>query len=260
MRAEDLLVLNFGGFNRRMDALFSRLTDDAALREYFIKDPGTVLDATVFRNFRRTPPNRINQFNLALYSVLSNRKFVAWGAEFQKRIIAQAREANPALEDDWQAVRAYLLNLDRAALHQELVRELPRFMDKEFLSASFLHGKRDYPYPDGPGGGGPDPCDSLDTAVGGGGHPDLGGPCTDPAPPGGPNPIGSTLVAAETAVVVLVVAVFVVAISLIDFTPRVNPAGVSREDVRVALADLQQRMVVHATELRRAERLTGPTD
>ena len=256
MKAEDLLVLNLGGFNRRLEALYKRLSEDDALREYFISDPGTVLEATVFRNFRRAPQHRVNQFNRALFAVLSNPEFMAWGGEVQREILAQAREAFPSIMDEGQAVRAYLLKLDRAALHQKLVRELPRFMDKELLSATFFAGRHGMPFPDGPGGGGlPDPCDILDG--GGGGRPGLGGPCTDPAPPVGPNPIGDTVVAAETAVVVVAVAVFVFAISLIDFTPRVSAAGISKEDVRVALADVQQRLIAKASDLRRSGRLTS---
>jgi hypothetical protein len=255
MKAEDLLVLNLGGFGQRLDAFYSRLAADEGLREYFIADPGEVLEATVFRNFKRAPKNRVNQFNRALYSVISNQDFMAWGREFQQRIFAQAQAEFPNIEDEERAVRAFLVKLDRVALHEELVAVLPRFMDREFLSASLFPGKS-LPFPDNPGGGiGGDPC----TDIGGGG---IGGlpyfdPCTNPAPPTGPNPIADTVVASETAVVVVAVAVFVVAVSLIDFTPRVNPVGLSREDVRIALADIQQRMVIRGQDLRNAGRLTS---
>jgi hypothetical protein len=246
MSLEDLLVLDKGGFGRRLEALYGRLARDTALREYFIKDPGAVLDETVFRNFPAASPKKLNQFNRALYAVLSNPEFMQWGEEFRARLIERARSTYPDLEDQNQALRAYLVRMDRRELHAELVRVLPKFMDEELAYASFGFSGRPSPAPPGPVPL-PDPCPDVP----GGGGPDLGGPCTTPRPPVGPNPIGDVVVAAETAVVVVAVAVFVVAVTMIDFTPKVSPVGLSREDVRTALASMNQKMLERAEEVRR---------
>ena len=248
MKAQDLLILNVGGFGRRLDALYVRLAADEGLREYFISNPGAVLASTVFRNFRPAPEDKVNQFNRALYSILSNPEFMAWGNEFQATVIEDAMNKFPDISDESQALRAYLIQLDRAWVHNELLTALPRFLDKEFLSAGFFRGPGGRPIPDGPDGGvGGDPCPSI---PGGNGLPDFGGPCTDPGPPIGPNPVADTVVAAETAVLVVAVAVFVFAITAIDFTPRVAAQGMSRDDVRAALASIQKRMVLKGRDMR----------
>lgn len=247
MSLEDLLVLDKGGFGRRLEALYGRLARDVALREYFIKDPGAVLDETVFRNFSPASPRKLNQFNRALYAVLSNPEFMRWGEEFRARLLKQAQSAYPDLEDHNQALRAYLVRMDRRELHAELVRVLPKFMDDELAYASFGFYGRPSPEPPGPVPL-PDPCPDVP----GSGGSDLGGPCTAPRPPIGPNPIGDVVVAAETAVVVVAVAVFVVAVTMIDFTPKVSPVGLTREDVRTALASLDQQMIERGKAVRRS--------
>lgn len=226
MTADDLLVLGYDGFSKRLKAFYATLGDSAAHRELFIKDPTRTLHAGLFADFPELGEGEINQANRVLFALLSNKGFMRWAGEYQKRL---DREMRAGAKKGGGDLRAYAVTMDRQKIYEDFVEGALKHVDHEMLYAIFV-SQRERVRPVNPG--------------------DLRIPETaarqEPDPIG---PISSFWVAAETFVAVIAVVLFHIVVTQIDATPRVAE-HLSRTDIQRVSAHIAEGIQARAADLR----------
>jgi hypothetical protein len=129
MPEQDLLVLDYPDFNRRVGSFFREVEESATLRNEFLADPTGVLQARVFTGLPEIGTGELNQANRFLFSLLSNKEFMDWAAQWQRdHPEAAAGEAG----EQWS------FRYDKTQLYRELTEAIVRFGDKEMLQALAL--------------------------------------------------------------------------------------------------------------------------
>ncbi|MBP2323328.1 hypothetical protein JOF56_003713 [Kibdelosporangium banguiense] len=255
MRADELLILNYSGFSRHVRSLFWNMRDSRSFTELFLRDPAGTISRKVFNGYMPPMPETLNQANRILFSVLSNPGFMEFTRNLQEEMESEARReaANEGIEDFEEGLRLYATRMDRTALYNRVADGLIRNMDRELLFSMAFVDPTTRLMPDPGGGGGGDWCPDIPEP--GGKLPDL---CPDPkVGPKGP-PVGSTLAYHEVAVVTVAVALAFVVVTVIDFTPKPAPVGLTREDIAAVSNLLSDRFERRAMILREQGVLTDP--
>jgi hypothetical protein len=227
MKAEELLILDRGGFSQQASELFKRLNRSASFREWLVRDPAGAIASVLFSGQQRIPAARINQGNRVLLALLSNQNFLAWSREFQGRIQKEVEQVGKG-EDAAEAARMVAATIDRSRLYREIIEASLKFMDQETLYGLLVVD--------------PDEAASgfVDRAV------------------AGVNPALAADVAVdiETFIyAVVAVAVFLV-LTQIDINPIVAPEGLSRQDLQRVSGFVADRLTQRAQELRGSGALT----
>jgi hypothetical protein len=133
MNPDKLLIIDAAQTRQRMTGLLERMEGDAGLRQLFVSDPAGVIGQFVLPD-AQVPAAEVNRGNRLLYSLLSNERFLAWAREYERDLLAQAKETLQAA-DPWQAMGAYLAVADRGRLHADLAAAVAEFADKELIAS-----------------------------------------------------------------------------------------------------------------------------
>jgi hypothetical protein len=225
------LILDKSLTKARFDAFFNQLAKDEELSRLFARDPvGVMRKMNVIWG-----PVNVSEANRLMFAVLSNGELTKWGRNYQERLEAQhGGTIDP-------------LRLDREEIYRDFIKALVQYMDEELATSlvrmygqsqietvidvsamvnvrvlSDIHSHA-----------------GLQVRVGG--LPVMGPPqaqsqallCSDIGTEAGAEanamvlcngPQSDTVAIYDTAVVALAVAVFVVAVTQIDVTPRPQPA------------------------------------
>lgn len=252
VRGDELLVLNYAGFSRHVRSLFWKMRDSRAYAELFIRDPAGVISKKVFPGYPQPMPGTLNQANRILFSLLSNARFMEFTRSLQEDLEARARELaeTEGIEDFGEALRLYSTRLNRTELYGRLADGISESIDREMLFALTLKDPHSYPVPDGGDGG--TWCPEIPQP--GGNLPDL---CPDPTPNPHPNPM-DTVAYHEVAIVTIAVAVAFVVVTVIDFTPKPVPLGLSREDILAVTRHVTEQFQRRVAEVRESGVLLDP--
>lgn len=254
MRADELLVLDYNGFGRRLARLFAGLAGSEDRRMLFLRDPTGTLAATLFNDFGPIPLGQIQFANRILFSLLSNKKFLAWAGKYQQSLEKEAKKSTGQDNVDI-ALRQYLIDLDRRVLLQDFTEAAAQFADQELMLAMMSPPPGSVSTTPDPGGGdGPGPQCRLDGE-------DSDGPLNlcpiGPPQRPFPSPSPGGVVYVEVAVAVVAVVLVTVVVTQIDATPRPLPTAVSRSDLKIISDTLGKHLVARAQLLRSNGSLTG---
>jgi hypothetical protein len=238
MRADDLLILDYGDFSERAQELYERMNDSPHIRERLVKDPAGAVNEMLLQG-TVTPPSRgtINQANRLLYSLLSNQEFMEWSQSYQEKIQEQLRQIAEE-HDSEEAFKLLVERIDRSELYREITEAILEHADREILY-SIIAIDPDDPRPPWPWPPRPDPWP---------------GPGPRPWPGPGPDP-GPLLPRAAVAVdiEVLIYAVAAVAVFAVAVAAVVAGAvreGLSREDLFRLSNSLTEQLQARGQELR----------
>lgn len=133
MDANGLLIIHAAETRQKMNDLLERMEADQAMRQLFVSDPTRVIKEFIVPEAGDVPAAEVSRGNRLLFSLLSNDGFMAWAAEFERNLRAQATEAMQ-LDDPAEALRAYLASTDRNRLHSDLAAGVARFADQELIA------------------------------------------------------------------------------------------------------------------------------
>lgn len=227
MRADELLILDYGDLSTHATDLFERLDNSRAFRELFIKDPTGAVGRVLLPGYSRPPVVHINQANRVLFSLLSNESFREWSRRYQETFVEDARQRFPDQEHP-EALRSFLAGYDVREMYQELVDGALQFLDREFLYSLL----------------------SIDL---------------DHTPPRVPSFVAQDdeeMPAASPVVVAVAVAVFaaIVAVAFLVVGPVVEPEsddGLSRDSLQRVSDMIAESLIARAEELRNAGALTS---
>jgi hypothetical protein len=131
--ANGLLIIHAAETRQKMNDLLERMEADQAMRQLFVSDPTRVIKEFIVPEAGDVPAAEVSRGNRLLFSLLSNDGFMAWAAEFERNLRAQATEAMQ-LDDPAEALRAYLASTDRNRLHSDLAAGVARFADQELIA------------------------------------------------------------------------------------------------------------------------------
>jgi hypothetical protein len=129
---DSLLVLKHDDLARRLQDLYGQLSESRSFREYFVKDPSSLIASTVFSGYRDVSAARINQANRLLFSLLSNARFMEWSEEFQNRVLEEAQEI-VNLADPVETAALLSALVDKNRLYREIADAMLEFGDKELI-------------------------------------------------------------------------------------------------------------------------------
>jgi hypothetical protein len=225
MKSHELLILNYQGFEDRLNDLYTRLEASRAMQEAFVRDPAGVIARLVLPGLADVTDAEINQANRLMFALLSNDGFMQWTQAFQERIEAQAREASTA-DDPAERLRMLLVTFDRPALYREVAQAALDHIDLEIIHSMMVRS----------------PESIAASALGQGREVSLR-----------PN---VRLEIEIFAVAVLVLIVF--AIDITPLAPNRAPEGLSRTDLQRVAAAIADGMSARARDLRASGALLAP--
>lgn len=214
--SDELLVLEYPGFAERIDHFYRRLSESAAYRELFLNDPVGVLARQTLPQFH--PDERgISIANRLLFSLLRNDRFLQWAREFQAELDEEVTRLGSELRDHpdaaAEAARVAAVRMDRGTLYSRVAQGILDHGDKSVVDALLTQTS---------------PRDVAAAAA---------------------TQRWKDWVAAETAVVVVVVAVFTFAVTMIDFTPKKpQTSSLTRDDLERLSTFLADRMAARARQ------------
>jgi hypothetical protein len=139
MRPSELLILNYDGFNDRVEALFEQLTTSPSARELFLKDPASLVAKVVLPSGDQPRAAELAQANRILFSLLSNPKFIAWAKEFREELDSEIKQA-AELDDPAEALKHLAVVLDRPEIYRRITSAAVKYCDKELMHNLLLPG------------------------------------------------------------------------------------------------------------------------
>lgn len=223
MGVNDILVLRAPEVNERLNAMLERLNGDAALREFYLRNPAGLIREMVFPDQGAVPATEINRANRLLYALLSNERFLAWARDYEQNLLIEAQRVTQ-VEDPAQAMNAYLAVVDRQRIHADIAAAVADTSDAEMIAGLTWR-------PDLPRIGNTRLPIAADVAV------DV-----------------ETFVYAVAVVAVLVIAVAAVALGVA--VPGSEQRVIGRLDVQTVANQLSDSLAQHSEMIRRSGALT----
>jgi hypothetical protein len=126
------LHLEFGGLQDSLDAFYERLDGDSKFRDRFLENPAGVISEEVPLFAEVLDPGASARASRVLYSLLSNKDFVAWAKKWSEQ-----HAADVSTKPDGTKT----LDVDIEQLQRELADAITKYGDKEALHSLLdLHG------------------------------------------------------------------------------------------------------------------------